>query len=260
MKRYLKLYWLLGLNSLRIALEHRTGVIFFIFGKIVRFLMFFAFIFILLKNTRVLAGYTLNQTLVFYLTFNVIDTFTQMLFREVYRFRWLVVSGELDGILVKPHHPFLRVLFGGLDVMDAVILIFYLLLLGYYLLATGVMISFNWLIYLLLFVNAVVISAAFHILVLAMGIITTEVDHTIMIYRDFSKMAMVPVDIYKEPLRSLITFVVPIGIMMTYPVKGLFNLLNYKTVVISLFFGALSLFLSLYAWKQALRKYQSWGS
>ena len=66
-------------------------------------------------------------------------------------------------------------------------------------------------------VLGLVISAAFHILVLAMGIITLEIDHTVMIYRDLVGLGRFPIDIYKEPLRSLITFIVPIGLMISIP-------------------------------------------
>ena len=45
------------------------------------------------------------QMLVFYLCFNIVDTIGQLLFREVYRFRSLIVTGGLDMVLVKPLNP-----------------------------------------------------------------------------------------------------------------------------------------------------------
>ncbi|OGK66625.1 hypothetical protein A2313_01270 [Candidatus Roizmanbacteria bacterium RIFOXYB2_FULL_41_10] len=260
MKRYLKLYWLFSVQSLKVVWQHKTGVLFFMFGKLIRFLMFLFFVMILVKNTKTLVGYTFNETLVFYFTFNVIDTLTQMLFREVYRFRWLVTSGELDGVLVRPYHPFIRVLLGGLDILDLLMLGPYLALLTYFLLQIGLTTSYNLSLYLLLVVNSLIIATAFHIVVLALGVLTTEVDHTIMIYRDLSKLAVVPVDIYREPIRSLVTFVLPIGIMMTYPVKGLLNMLNWNLIIVSLVLGLASLLFSLWLWGRALKKYQSWGS
>jgi len=260
MKRYLKLYWLFSTMSLKIAFQHKTGVLFFMFGKALRFGMFFFFILILLKNTKLFAGYTLAESMVFYLTFNVIDTFTQVMFREVYRFRWLVSSGELDGVLVKPYHPFLRVLFGGMDIMDVFMLIPYIGMLVYYLSLVPLLTAGGVVTFFVLVFNALIIATAFHILVLALGVLTTEVDHTIMIYRDISKMAMFPIDIYKEPLRSVLTFVVPIGVMMTFPVKGLLGMLNWNLLIGSLILGVVSLGFALWAWDRALKKYQSWGS
>ena len=229
-------------------------------GKLIRFFMFFLFIFTLVSRTKMFVGYTMNQSLIFFLTFNVIDTMTQLTFREVYRFRSMIVNGDLDGVLLKPYHPFLRVLVGGVDFMDLLILVLYIVLLVFFILQSSVVSPLLLGLYLVLIVNSMLLATGFHILVLALGIVSTEVDHTIMIYRDLSKMAVVPIDIYKEPIRSLITFVIPVGVMMTFPVKGLLGLLSFKLVGISFALGLGVFFLSLFAWKRALAKYQSVGS
>jgi len=260
MTRDLKIYWLFCINSLKITLQHRFGILFFLFGKILRFLMFFFLIMGLLRNTRILAGYTLVQTMIFYLTFNLIDTLGQLLFREVYRFRPLVLSGELDGVLTKPYHPFLKILFGGLDLLDLVMLFPYLGLLIYFFYQFTNITSSGIIIYILLLLNSLIITTGFYIIVLALGVLTTEVDHTIMIYRDLSRMAVVPIDIYKEPLKSIITYIIPIGIMMAFPVKALFGMLSWQTVLVSFLFGVLIISTGLFSWKTALKKYQSCGS
>lgn len=253
----LKIFLLLSKYSLKTVLMRPVGVILFILGKFLRFIVFFFFLLILLKKTRVFAGYDMNQALIFFLTFNVIDSAIQLLFREVYRFRQLVISGELDTILVKPYNPFIRVLIGGIDFMDAVILLIYVGLLSFFI--SKLTIPINYLAFFGLLINALIIGTGFQILILAIGILTTEVDHTIMIYRDITRMAALPIDIYREPIKSIFTFILPVGIMMTYPVKALFNLLNWKLYLLSFTFGFLVLFFGLTMWKMALRKYQSWG-
>jgi len=104
-----------------------------------------------------------------------------------------------------------------------------------------------------------VIATAFHIIVLAMGILTTEVDHTIMIYRDMTSLARFPLDIYREPIRSIFTFVIPVGIMMGFPAKALFSLLSPQFIFLSFVISWILLFLSIKLWQYALMKYQSWG-
>lgn len=240
-------------------LDHRIGVIAFLAGKIIRFLVFFLFIYYLVARTRFFLGYNLNQTLIFFLTFNFIDTLSQLLFREVYRFRPLIVSGELDGILLKPHHPFIRVLIGGVDILDAFLIIPYSLLLVYFLIKANVN-FLNIIHYSLLIINSLIIATGFHIIVLALGILTTEVDHTIMIYRDISRMTALPVDIYKEPLRFILTFLIPVGIMMTIPVKALLNLLSLQIIILSFFIAFAFFGFSIFLWEIALKKYQSVGS
>ena len=108
--------------------------------------------------------------------------------------------------------------------------------------------------------NGLVIATGFHILVLALAIMTTEVDHAIMIYRDLTSMGRVPVDIYQEPLRGIITFVIPIGIMMTFPAKALFGLLTPGMVALAVIVGVGFLVVCLRLWRFALTQYASASS
>ena len=255
----LKIFWLFATYSVKTTFQSPLGVIAFLFGKLIRFGMFFLFVYYLLSNTKLLAGYSIEQTIVFYLTFNIVDSLAQLLFREVYRFRSLVVTGELDSILVKPYHPFMRILLGGIDLLDLFISIIYMGITTYFIFQIGSIHPWNIVSYFILILNALLISTSFHISVLALGVLSTEVDHTIMIYRDMTKMGTFPIDIYQQPLRFVFTFIVPIGIMLTIPVKGLFNMLSAEMYVISFAISLGGLCVSLLFWRYALRKYQSWG-
>ncbi len=249
----------MSLSSFQTALISRFGAGIFIVAKLLRFGFFLLVVTLVINRTKTLAGYDFNQALVIFMTYNVIDTLAQLVFRDVYRFRWKVVSGDFDLFLVQPFNSLTRVLIGGADPLDLVVLIPYTSLLIYFIsqLHFGIV---QLLLYILLVVNGLVIATAFHIAVLALGILTTEVDHTIMIYRDIESMARFPIDIYKEPLRGLITFVIPIGIMMTFPPKVLFGVLTTKFLIIALVIGGGFFYLSLWFWKRALQEYTSASS
>lgn len=256
MKHTFKILWLFIRSAIRTSFQHRMGIFFFTLGKAIRFGTFFFFIYHLVVNTTLLAGYDLNQTIIFFLTFNIVDSTAQLLFREVYRFRQLVVSGELDTVLVKPYHPFLRILLGGIDVLDLFMLVPFILLLMYFSVQLAVPFV-NVVSYVALLVNALVVSAGFHIAVLGFTIFTMDVDHTIMIYRDVTRLGMFSIDIYREPIRSIFTFVVPVGIMMSFPVKALLGVLAPQFIIMSFVFGAGVLFISIQFWNRALMSYQS---
>lgn len=224
-----------------------------------RFSFYILFIIFLLNKTQTLAGYTLNQTLIFFLTFNIIDVVSQTIFRGVYQFRPLVIDGGFDLILAKPMSALFRALMGGADVIDMVTippLIVLLFLVGKSL-EVSLLQAF---LYLLLIFNGLIISTAFHIAVMALGIITLEIDHTIMIYRDLTSLGRFPIDIYKEPLKSILTFVIPVGVMVTLPAKALIGLISPVGVLISFVVGILAIFLSARFWKYALRFYTSASS
>ncbi|MBI4100513.1 ABC-2 family transporter protein [Candidatus Microgenomates bacterium] len=246
--------------SLSVSLISRFGAAFFFTGKILRFIFFFIFLLLLTSQTKIIAGYNLWQVAFFFLTFNLIDSLTQFFLREVYRFRLLVVSGNFDLVLVKPINPLFRVLAGGADILDLLSLPPLIIFLIYAAGKLGPLALENIFLYLLLVFNAFLISIAFHTLVAAIGVLTTEVDNTIMLYRDLSNMGRLPIDIYREPIRGFLTFVVPIGVMVTFPAKAIMNLLSFNLVLVALVLGITFFGVSLWFWKFSLRHYSSASS
>jgi ABC-2 type transport system permease protein len=246
-------------NSFLAVFNQKTALSIFIIGKLLRFFFFFGFIVFLLKGTKSLAGYDLNQTLLFFLTFNLIDTVSQFLFREVYRFRPLIISGGFDLVLSKPVSALFRSLMGGADIIDLITIV--PLTIATFYIAHLLNPSFlQSIFYVLLLINGLIIASAFHIFVLGLGIISFEIDHTIMIYRDLSNLGRFPIDIYKEPLRGFITFLIPIGVMVSFPAKAIMGLMSTAGVIWSLVFGVLILVFSFKFWNFALKKYTSASS
>ena len=259
-RKYIVLWTKLTVNSFLISLTSRLSALLFLIGKLLRFAFFGVFLIVLFSKTQFIANYTLLQGLFFFLTFNLIDTATQLFFREVYRFRQLVVSGDFDLVLVKPMNPLFRALAGGADPLDLLMLIPYVWALLYVGSKIGQVTLLHIGAYVILLINGFLIATGFHILVLALAIVTTEIDHAIMIYRDVTSMGRLPIDIYREPLKSLLTFVIPVGVMMTFPAKALFGLLSPSFIAISLMVGGLFFLFSIRIWKYALTKYASASS
>ena len=233
-------------------------VMIFFVSKLLKYGLFLVFLFLLMSGVKNLGGYSREQIIIFYLVFNLIDTLGQLLFREVYYFRPLVISGNFDMVLTKPFNPLIRVLLGGPDLIDTGV---FVILVGVYNLSNFVRLdSFLIFYFVLMLINSLLITAAFYISILAIGILTLSVDHLIMIYRDLSSLMRIPVDIFTNPLRTLLTFIIPIGIMFTFPAKVLFGLLSWQLILFSFLFGVVSLFLSLKFWNYSLRQYQSASS
>lgn len=257
--RHLKIWLLYTKNSFQLTLANHTVAFLLFLGKFLRIGLFLIFLNFLFTGTGSMAGYSRDQIIFFYLSFNVVDTIAQLLFREVYRFRSHVVTGSLDLILTKPAHPLIRVLLGGADLLDTGMLV---LLIGAVVWFGTSRISISplqWTYYIVLVANSLLMAAAFHIFVLGLGIRTTSVDHLVMIYRDLTSLMRIPVDLYREPVRFLLTFLIPIGIMFTFPPKVLMGLLSPLLLGISIIAGCLFFYLSLRYWESSLKTYQSAG-
>lgn len=258
--KYFRVWIKLTTVATQIAFTSRFGAMIFIFGKLLRFILFVLFLILLLEKTKTIAGYTLWQVILFYATFNLVDALPQFFLREVYRFRMYVVSGFFDYILIKPFSPLFRSLFGGSDILDLSILV---------LSVAFIFISFgnaaevsliSILVYVLFIINAFVVSIAFHIFVLSVGILTTEVDNTVMLYRDLTLMGRVPIDVYREPISFIITFIVPVGLMTTFPVKAVLGLLSFNMIIFSFFLGLIFISLALIFWDYSVKRYTSASS
>jgi ABC-2 type transport system permease protein len=257
--RYLKVWWLMSRNSFMGMISQRLGASIFLTGKLLRIGFFLAFIYLLLKGTGTLAGYNLNQTIFFFLTFNLVDIIAQFLFREVYRFRPLIISGSFDLVMTKPISPLFRSLMGGADIYDLITIL--PLIVAIYLVGRSLGPSpTHVLFYVLLLINGLALATAFHIAVISMGIITLEIDHTIMIYRDITNLGRFPVDIYKQPFQGILTYLIPVGIMITLPAKALMGLVSPLGVLLSFIVGTAAVLVSIRLWNFALTKYTSASS
>jgi len=256
----IRLWLILTANSFQQMLANKAAVFIFVFGKSLRILLFTYFLSLIFKNSGYLGDFSRDQIIFFYLSFNLLDTFAQLFFREVYRFRSIIINGNFDYILTKPVNPLIRVLVGGADVFDLIIGIILIVITVWFGITRLHPSLLSGVSYLLLLGNGFLIAAAFHILVLSLGILIFSIDHLVMIYRDLTSLMRIPVDLYTEPLRSLLIFVIPLGVMFTFPAKALMGLLLPEALLLSLFSGLLVLAISLRIWHASLRFYQSASS
>lgn len=256
-----KIWLRLAFYAAKDELLNSWGFSLYVLGKIVRFAIFFLFLFTILGKAGSMAGYSREQVILFFIVFNLIDVLSQAIFRGVYHFRPLVVQGDFDFDLVKPLPSFFRPLFGWTDILDFItslpLWIFFL-----WFLSTNHLVfsTSQWLLFFLFLVNSLVLAFSFHLAVCAVCVLTTEIDHLVMIYRDLTNLARFPADIYPPLMQGLLTFVIPIIILMTIPTKALTGLLSWQMGIISLGIAGMALVASLRFWRFSLTKYSSASS
>ena len=247
--------------SLGVQLSYGLGSLGFLIGKLFRLLFFFAYIWAIFDHTDSLAGYSLDETVLFFLTFNLVDITAQVFFRGIYGARRAVVEGDLDYYLIQPVSPLMRMAASTVDFLDILTLLPVLALLGLTAgrLPTGVDLP-NLGAYLILTANGVAIALAFHIAVAAIAVRTQELENTIWIYRDLMFLGKFPVDIYSAPMRAALTFLVPIGVMTSFPAKALLGTLSGAWAAYALVLAATAMTTSLWFWRDALSRYTSVSS
>ncbi len=259
LKRYFKIWWMLTRNSFSVVLGQKLALLFFLVGKVLRFVFFLGFLYFLLVGAKNLAGYNAHQAVFFFLVFNLLDILAQFFFREAFRFRPKIVTGDFDLTLIKPISPLFLSLMGGADMVD-LITIPPLIIATWYIASLLHPTFIGVILFILLLLNGLLIATAFYIIVLSLGIITLEIDHTIMIYRDLTSFGRFPVDIYKQPLQGVLTYLIPVGIMVTFPAKALMGIIGAGGIIISFLVGIAAILISLKFWNFALTKYTSASS
>ncbi len=262
--RRLKTYWLIWFTTASNALQQTfispwTNALFF-FGKTVRFCMMLVFLFVLRKSEAGMAGYSPDQVVVFFLTYQFLDVSTAVLFRGVYMFSPLIRDGRFDSYLSKPISPLFRALMGHPDINDALFLLPVVGVSLWIVSKLDIVLSLSGILwYLLLLANGYLIALGMHILVMAAGIIIVDVDGVIWLYRDLIRLGQFPVTVYQEPLRSILYFVMPVGLMVTIPTTVLLGSIHVYTIAGTVLAGIGLLGLSLIIWKLALRQYSGAG-
>lgn len=265
MMHQLQRYWQYWLKIASIKFQesfvNRGTNVLFLAGKLIRLGMTVAFLLTIVSSIPTFATYTTQQLLIFFLTFQIIDVVAQTLFRGVYMFTYEIRRGDFDFSLIKPINPLFKALIGHPDFNDALFLLPTLAVVGFLFIQSGVDLTLHSaVLYLLLLANGLLLAAALHICMLALGILTMEVDGFIWLYRDITFMGQLPVSVYQWPVQILLTIVVPVAIMVSVPAQQLIGAHSTLVVLGSLCFGATFFWVSIQLWRFALQRYTSASS
>lgn len=258
---YFSIWKITASNALQETFVNRGTNAIFLFGKSVRYGMSLIFIFLIKQNIQVFAGYTVDEMVVFFLTYQFIDTLGQVFFRGVYLFSNHIRTGTFDFFLSKPINPLFSALTGNPDINDTIMLLPTTLI--NLLIASQLDIHItptSFIFFLALLINSFVILTAIHIWVLILGILTTEIDGIVWLYRDFSRLGQFPINIYTELLRFVLTFLVPISVMMTIPTQVLLHTQPMISIPVTITIGVSFLFITLQGWRWGLKNYSSASS
>lgn len=230
-------------------------------AKVLRLITSLGFLLLVRAQVSEFQGYTTDQLVVFFLLYLFIDTLAQVLFRGVYTFGNLIRNGEFDFYLMRPINPLFYAISGKPDINDALFMIPTLTVIGWLLFTLELNITLASIgVFSLLLINSVLIMTAFHIMVMAAGILLVEVDGLLWLYRDISRLGRFPVTIYLELMRLSLYFLVPIGFMLTVPAEVLMNVSPSYSLLLTILIGVGFFWVSLVVWSRAVQGYTSASS
>ena len=260
---YWRVWWRLAkLRFTEQIINTRFSGLFFIVGKITRLLFQVAFLYLLLRQVKLFAGYDFYQSLLILFLLNFLSSLIQMFFRGAYHFRFNLINGFFDFFLVTPLDELFYSLLSYFDPLDALLLPFSLGAVIWAWCRSGLAFNFANLFFFLFFLAlALAFALAWHIVALALGLRFFVVDNFILLYRDLEKMVRFPLEIYSHFLRWLLTYVFSVAVLAPLPVAVLFGKRSPWPLLPILFFLAVfQLLLAWRFWRFSLRLYSSASS
>lgn len=265
MKKYIVVWWRLAQMSFMMQCSTQLGSLGWLGGKCIRLAFFLIFLVAIYKHVPSVAGYSILEVAFFFLTFNVVDIVAQLFFRGIYGVGRDIREGDMDFYLIQPINPLFRISSNLIDFLDFLTLLPVLVLIGFILPKILVNLSLTdafgrTVLYVSLCANGVVIAFCLHVLIASLTISTQQMENTLWLYRDLVSLGRFPVDIYVESVRAILTFAIPIAVMVSYPSKALLGLLSVNKILFAFLLSGALLFVSISIWQTALRRYCSVSS
>ena len=257
-------YWRIWKRTASMAMQaqlsYRLGSAGFLLGKMIRLVFFFAFMTAVFSHVETVAGYSLVETALFFMTYNLVDMTAQILFRGVYGARRTVSDGDFDFYLVQPCSPLFRMTCSSVDILDMVTIVPVIVMTGMVFARLPAAPWTAYAAYALLLVNGVALIYAIHALVAGLAVRTQELESAIWIYRDVMFMGKFPADVYSAWVRRALTFGVPVAVMTSFPAKALLGRLSWGWGLYALGLTAAALPLSWLFWRDSVARYTSSSS
>lgn len=108
--------------------------------------------------------------------------------------------------------------------------------------------------------SAIVIVYSLWLVMSSFAFWFVKIDNITELFYAFYETGRYPVTIYRGLVRALLTFVVPIAFVTTFPASALLGRLDQTTAWIGIFFAIILFFLSNRFWNFAIRHYSSASS
>ncbi len=261
MKKYFRVWKQLANLSISSYFSNRIEYGTYFIGKVIRFGFFWLMVVSIFSHTESVSGYSKYQTILFLLTAFFIDSLSQAFLRGAYDFRNDVKKGTADYLLVKPISPLFVVMLRLTDIIDIAAVTLLLIPIVIIFFKIGIAINyFNIILYALFVLLGLVVVAAIHIMSVALTVWTMESESFIWVYRSSMFAALFPPEIFSGTVQIIFTFILPIIVIVSLPVKVALGLANFQGVAAGLAVAFVIFTGSLLLWRAALKHYSSASS
>lgn len=257
MSRYLRLLRLFAAVSLQNETAYRFDFLLKLVGALINVCGELFTLWAIFANAKSLAGWGPYEVIVLLGVFRIMVGLIGMVIGPNMRATMEDVrSGGLDYVLVKPisaqfYASFRNwVFFRGLDAVTGLILI----IVGCSLLSAKVSLATLGLFIVTLSAGAVIIYS-FWLILATTTFWFTRIGNIEMVFWNVFHAGRYPLEVYQPWLRWLLTFILPLAFLTTFPAEALVGRGSYTTLLTSLTVAPAMLLIATAFWRFGLRRY-----
>lgn len=256
------LYWKYVKILFKSQLEYRTSFILLSIGQIFVPFSVFLGIYFLFQRFQEIKGWSLWEVALCYGIIHIAFSLTECFARGFDNFSRLVVTGDFDRILVRPRSTIVQVLgsqfeFTRIGRLFQAVVIFIIAL-------TKVQIDWNIikiLTFILMIISGIFIFAGIYMIGATLCFFTIEGLEVINILTDGGReISQYPINIYKDWVKKLFTFVIPYGVVNYLPLLYVLGKNNQVIYAFTPLLGILFIIPCILIWNYGVKHYLSTGS
>jgi len=262
MRRHLLLFWISLRASLATAMAYRLD--FLLSGVISLWWMLWTLVplWVLFSKVDAVAGWTMPEALLVVAWFTTLRALLEGLINpSLNALVEGIRTGTLDFVLLKPADSQFLVSTRSFVPFKAFDLIAAGVIIGVALARIGRIPPLaNMAVALVLLLAAATVLYAIFILVACAAFWVVRLDNLTYLFGSIFDAARWPLQVFRGGWRFLFTFIIPLGVMTTYPAMALLGRLETRTACFALAVGAGFALLSRLAWQRSIGAYTSASS
>jgi viologen exporter family transport system permease protein len=262
MNRYLKLIAIYYRSALLAEMEYRINFVTSLVYSVLWAFWIVGGVTIFYYHRPSLGGWSYDQILMvmgLFVVFNgVIDA---VLRPNIIRLTEHIRKGTMDFVLIKPANSQFLATVTAISVFKCLDLIIGFGLVGYGLYRVG-----HWpttmesVLFLLMMLSGLIIVYSLWLFLATLAFWFVKIENFTELFYTFYEAGRFPITVYRGWIRAVLTFVVPVAFLTTFPAATLMGRLSHWYSVGSFGVAALLLYLSSRFWQFAIRFYSSASS
>jgi ABC-2 type transport system permease protein len=258
----MKLYFKYISMLLKCQLQYKASFIMTMVGQFLMSFTTFLAVYFMFTRINSVSGFTFSEVLLCFSIVLMAFSITECFVRGFDLFPYLIRSGNLDRILVRPRSEIFQVLTSNVDFSRLGRLFQAMLMLAYAIPLSGIAWTFDKITALvIMLIGGIAVFSSLFVLYAGISFFTIEGLEFMNIFTDGSReFGKYPLSIYGEGILKFCTYVIPIALFQYYPLLYLIGRSGNVSFIFLPLLGFVFMIPCYLFFRLGVRKYKSTGS